>query len=561
MNYQILLAEDEEDVRRIIGQHINESDTPFEVIGEAADGVEAIEMMRALNPDILITDVCMPHLNGLEMLKSIREFNADIPTVIISGYDEFSYVKEAMRLGVREYLLKPFLPGELFEVLEKIRRGLEQQKQLERNLEGMNRRLEQTEELSRELSKEHLMRIVLEGGDQEEAKSCACQVGFPWKAHCYAVGIMHVAVMNGGVDAEVSDQSLQKYLDIVKDNYFSPELSLMEARYGMHQIVLFFAGEKTGAAEFVRLIQSGMEKTARSMERYHGIKTQCTLGNVYRDTDGLKPSYQEALDTRKKMDSPDQVFLNYRDARVRDRACGEPEQLYGKRIGELQEYLLFYVETDHLQGALEELDKLFAVYGEFPMEQSEYVSVSLLKLVLKLSDLVSKAGGRSQAWEDERIVTFLKTHFQYGSLQEARSVLTEYIRTCCSQLPHNYETQGDRLISEARAVIQKNLSNETFGLDQLAEMLHFSSNYVRQVFKARSGENFTDYLFRSRMELAGKLLLDPSSKVQDVAAATGYSNQRYFARCFKKYFSCTPTEYKERGGVGTEKVTNTGMGD
>jgi len=549
MKYQILLAEDEEDVRKTIAQSINDSDMPYEVVGEAADGIEAIEMMRTLNPDILITDVCMPHLNGLAMLKGIREFNPDIPTVIISGYDEFSYVREALHLGVREYLLKPFLPRELFDILDKIRMELERQSQLQQNLEGMSQQLQQT----RELSREHFVRRMLDGGAETELEQCAEQIDFPLNARCYVAGVLRFTTGSGGAGEKLSGdklsgENMQQYLDIIKDNYFSPELTLLEGRYGLHQLVLFFAGGKTGSSEFVRLIQEGMEKIIRSMEHYHGIGVQCTLGEVYREYQGLLSSYGQALDTWKKMISPDMVFLKYRDAKVSEKYFSVPEEAFAARISELEGYLLFHAETNHLQGALEELDKLFDIYAEFPMEKSEYVNVALTKLVLKLSDLISKAGDKMQAWEDETILNFLRTHFLYGSLQEAKAVLAEYIGKCCSQFAMIHENQRDRMIYEAKSLIQQNLANEEFGLEQLAAMLHFSPNYVRQVFKAQAGENFTDYLFRSRMEMAEQLLKNPTNKIQDVALQTGYSNQRYFARCFKKYFICTPTEYRERIG-------------
>jgi len=95
-------------------------------------------------------------------------------------------------------------------------------------------------------------------------------------------------------------------------------------------------------------------------------------------------------------------------------------------------------------------------------------------------------------------------------------------------------------------LIEKNIDNEEFGLEEASGKLYFSHNYIRQIFKQITGESFMEYLIRRRMETARELLKNGTLKIQDVAVKTGYSNQRYFASCFKKYYGCTPTEYRNQ---------------
>ena len=151
-----------------------------------------------------------------------------------------------------------------------------------------------------------------------------------------------------------------------------------------------------------------------------------------------------------------------------------------------------------------------------------------------------------RAWNDKSVLSYLKRHFTYGNLIEAKNVLAEYIKKCSAQFAQSNDDNSDKIIRNARFIIEENIGNEDFDLDILAGRLHFSSNYVRQLFKAKTGENFSDYLFRRRMEFAETLLRNPTYKIQDIAEKTGYSNQRYFARCFKKYYNSTPTEYREK---------------
>lgn len=122
--YRIIIADDEEYVRSLLTKNINQSLEDFEVIATAENGEEAVELVESLKPDILITDILMPFLSGLELIRKIQEMNFPIKTVIISGYDDFNYAKQALTLGVTDYLLKPFLRKNYMKFWAKLRMKL-----------------------------------------------------------------------------------------------------------------------------------------------------------------------------------------------------------------------------------------------------------------------------------------------------------------------------------------------------------------------------------------------------------------------------------------------------
>jgi two-component system response regulator YesN len=125
-------------------------------------------------------------------------------------------------------------------------------------------------------------------------------------------------------------------------------------------------------------------------------------------------------------------------------------------------------------------------------------------------------------------------------------MLESYVLRRCDEFSLIISNQSDKLVYDIKTLIEHNLSNEDFNLESASSQLFFSANYVRQVFKQKTGEGFTEYLIQKRMELAGELLQNPINKIQDVAQSTGYSSQRYFSSCFKKYYGSTPTEYREK---------------
>lgn len=531
--YRIVIAEDEEEVRKRIVKNINESDRGYRIVGEAGDGEQAVELVRDRKPDILLTDICMPKVNGLELIHAVRKIDKDLSIVVVSGYDEFSYAREAMSMGVREYLLKPFLPSELFEVLDKTKVLIEQQNQIAENMQNMSMELQK----NITYSKERFFHSLLEGKmGRQELEVTASDIGFGLNADWYCAGIV-------GFEASKSiemDKVMAFYIENIKECYISTDIHIHEVRNNHGQLLLFF--HKTGQSKekFQHDIRIGMEKICLSMKQYHMINAKCSVGSIYNSYEKLYRSFQEALDTWRVLLHQDRAVTIY----TRNMDC--TDMIDEERAGEMSEQLLLDIQMGDRKSAVAGMDRIIDYYAELSPDMVEYISISLVKLVLKISDIMGKTGETARAWNDQKVISYLKRHFIYGSLLEAKEVLEEYIEKCCSQFIQENANNGDKIIRNARLVIEQNLGNEEFNLDILAEALHFSPNYVRQLFKAKTGENFSDYLFRQRMELAGKLLKKTVYKIQDIAEKTGYSNQRYFARCFKKYYNLTPTEYREK---------------
>ena len=137
--YKVLLVDDEEEVRNAIEQRINWEELGFEVIGKAQNGVKAMEIAEKLQPDVVITDIKMPYMNGLELARNLKEENPGVRILILTGFDEFEYAKEAVHLEVEEYILKPINANELSECLKRLKNVLDKEREEKLNV----RKLEQ----------------------------------------------------------------------------------------------------------------------------------------------------------------------------------------------------------------------------------------------------------------------------------------------------------------------------------------------------------------------------------------------------------------------------------
>lgn len=540
--YRIVIADDEEYVRELLAKNINQTENEYEVVGKAENGAQAIELVKELKPDILITDICMPLVSGLELIEKIKELDQSVKTVIISGYDDFSYAKQALTLGVTDYLLKPFLPDEMYEVLDKIRDELERQRTLMHNIEEMQNQLENHVAVMQE----HFLRKLIENtADPDSAAEEAKKARIELNASYYSVGILRLeSNLEGG------SRDLKDFLGLVTEKYFPDSIRPYVVPMHDRPLAVVFMGDYKNPHSFLRGIREGITALHDSMEKYYDLRLSCVLGGIWQEWTQICDSYQEAMSVWRGILDTEETFLCYEEE-VKNRKAVSEEWM---RPDKLETDLMTSLLMGRKEKALELLYEILQYYGSLGVEATEFVSISLVQLVFEISSALKKAAeDQYRVWEDEKVVEYLREHFAFGSLKEARQILGEYVESCCDQFSAINEKQGDRIVYNVKELIEKNLDNEEFGLEMASAKLFFSQNYVRQIFKQITGESFTEYLIRRRMETARELLGSPVCRICDVAARTGYSNQRYFASCFKKYYGCTPTQYRnsllgEEGG-------------
>lgn len=539
--YRIIIVDDEREVRELLAKNINRSQTDFQVIGQAEDGKEAVRLVEELKPDILITDICMPFVSGLDLIRQIQELEHPVKTVIISGYDDFSYAKQAVTLGVTEYLLKPFSPDELYEVLDKIKEELERQRILMNNVQEMKAQLEVGRQL---LQEQAVRRLLRKEASSETVREMAESAGICLEHRLCAVGILRVYHNLPNQDRDIKD-----LLAMVKDSYFQKNYQTYLTRLNEKQIVMLFLGDYRSTQIFQRTIKEDMTMFEESLEKYYDLKAYCIIGSIYDNWNRIPDSYKEAMSVWKgTLECPEAVVF-YENQKNRKSAEGGGRL---QRPRELEQQLLIHIQLGQEERAVECLDEILQYYKNLDMQQGDFVSISLVELVFEISGTLTKIGGQGQVWEDENVVEYLKDHFAYSSLKDAGEMLQAYILKCCRQLNATRERQGERIAFQVKELIEQHLDDEEFGLETVSGKLFFSPNYVRQIFKQITGESFMEYLIRRRMELARELLKNSPLKIQDVAMRTGYSNQRYFSSFFKKYYGYTPTEYRNQLERGQE---------
>jgi two-component system response regulator YesN len=484
----------------------------------------------------------MPLVSGLELIQAVKNTGIAIKTVIISGYDDFAYAKTAMELGVTNYLLKPFLPDELFEVLGKMILEIENNAFLLRNMTELQTHFDENVLYIQERFLKDILRNKVDKKNLvEEGKLKKLDL----VGNYYCTGILKLQTEVASEKWNFSNQSLiEDFLLVIKDEYFDVNTKTYAVSFHDKQLTMIFCSTHADFFDFYTGIRSSLEKMNLSFQKYYNIKLVCALGKIYPRLEQTHASYEEALLVTKFILPDNNCVINYEEAKqiIANRSL-EPLR---NRPQELEEKLILNIRLARKEKALAVLSSILQYYENFYVASPEFVNMAIFGLVFSIDSGLVESGGTFRIWQDDKMKQYFKDQLLCGTLYDTKIVLENYITKRCEEFSLIITNQGDKLVYDIKTLIQHNLSNEEFNLENASSQLFFSANYVRQLFKQKTGEGFTEYLIQRRMEKAGELLQDPTNKIQDVALNTGYSTQRYFSSCFKKFYGCTPTEYREK---------------
>lgn len=529
---RVLIADDEDYVRDLLVKNIRASSLDAEVVAVADDGREALKSALLLKPDIVVTDIAMPFINGLELIRELQKAGLHTKYVVISGYDEFDYARQAISLGVKDYLLKPFLPKELTEVLKKIIQELNSQMTLQQNMSI----LKEQAQMSAGLAREKVLKALLSNKDSCREAGSDCALHGPDLSGCYYLA--GVISLTGGSFAFDSQEGVEEFLILIKDGYLPPQIRMYAVSFDGVQLAAVWCANVESGDAFLKLLRIGLGKIESSLEKYYHIQFRCALGRPYESQAELEVSYREAMAVWRGTLTAEGPILLY--------GADEEKKEEGTSSGQIREWknhIRHAVRSGQCGEALGLLQGLMKSYASLSNKKNDYISVSVSELVYTIQNDLEQAG-----YDREKTEPFssMRDRTNYGSLMDMKEMMEAYIKKCCRVVADNSEhNRAEAVVKQVKLLIEDHLEDGDVDLDWLAARVHFSASYVRQIFRQYTNESVGEHLIRKRMERAGMLLQKTSLKIQEIAEACGYDNQRYFASSFKKFYGCTPTEFKK----------------
>lgn len=537
---KVFLVEDEMVIRRGIKNSIDWEKEGYIFCGEASDGELAYPMIIKEKPDILITDIRMPFMDGLELCKLVKKELPNIKILILSGYDEFDYAKEAIRLGVTEYLLKPISSGKLLEALngvsESIRREKEDKDLVRKYMEEMRENTEHEKQkfFEQMIAGNLSMADALETGKKYEMNLSAGMYNLLLFRFTLGEENRKSGELLG--EAEYAIEKLTERLEYV-----------FEFQRGVEGwAFLLMADNEEQMSERVKELSKDLEEI---MKNYSTIAYFGEIGQPVARLRELEESFREAeraLAARFTMEL--NRIISVEDIRMAQNV-DTLDDIEITSFGEIEKTRTM-LEKFLNNGAEDEIDEFVDVYiNELPEENlksvlmRQYIIMDAYIVMMSFCEKIEGIEGEMQA-QSEELKNSMKTS---QTLEEIKN----YIRMLLKKIIGVRDTISGRRYSDiieiAKDQIRKTYMSDEISLNTIAAEVGMSPSYFSSIFSKEMGKTFVEYLTEIRMDRAKELLMCSSMKTSEIGYEVGYKDPHYFSYIFKKTQNCTPKEFRARG--------------
>jgi two-component system response regulator YesN len=522
MLYKVFLVEDEIVTREGIRDNVDWKAAGFEFCGEAPDGEMALPLIEATQPDLLITDIKMPFMDGLQLCKIIREHMPWIKIIILSGHDEFNYAQTAIKLGVAEYLLKPVSVKDLHQVLQRTVVKLDQERIERERLKQLREQLDDNLLLIRE---KFLLRLVLGGVSSAEAIEQSEQLGLDLIASYYLALLIKTELPESSQPNAYQEyqQVGHTILGLVGTN---PDI--LWAQKDLEELVLLMKGDNLEQLNQEAVFLAGLIK--QEVEEKMSCVLRIGLGSPQQRLGEIHHSYAEAL----------------AKAGANEKA---PAQETDERLDAIEHAKLDQAALEHYlkSGSALDFNLFFDVYLQ-PVSEAAQRSRLLkqyifLDILLTAAQFVSDLGGDAnqvlpEIGQVETLMEGIKTLDEIKG--EIRKILTAVLSFRDGQVD-NHQAQ---VIHHAQDYIDHHFFDADLSLQQVAAQVNLSASHFSVVFSQAMGETYRDYLTRVRIERAKELLRTTDLMCAEIAYRCGYNDPHYFSYIFKKNTGVTPQKFR-----------------
>lgn len=508
--YKVLIVDDERIIREGIANVIEWEQHKLILAGTAKDGIEAYEMINNINPDIVITDIIMPGMNGLDLIAKVSEEYKDITFVILSGHGEFNYASKAMAFGVKHYILKPCDENTIIPVLEKV---IQEKNEKENFLESINYNLKK---VIPQVKEQFLREFVMEG------KYSSYEIDY----------FLHL-------------------FDIKEDKFklivlkIDGECDLLE-KFALRNIACEVIGENR--VNLSSIVENNIVVLINTidLEELSALFTRIkeTFFRHFRAVISIAVSNENSFINIQEMYTEVQECLKY-EFYLGEGSIITNEDVKFKDTDEVSEFKIDYdaiavaIKTGDIESIDLKIKSFFEIVDKkkLEIEIAKTYCIELFLVIIRQQNLEEIREYSKGIWKIETMHT-LNQIYEYIKAEAAKISQSNYEKT-----NKNYGI----IINDVVKCIEENIDNENLSLTWIAkEVLFMNENYLGKLFYKQTNEKFSQYVMRKRMEKAKELFLNYDYKIYEVAEKTGFGdNTQYFSQVFKKYTGNTPSDYKK----------------
>lgn len=525
--YGLMVCDGEQAVIESICHIVEKECSSIKVVGTAGSGKEAVEKTLAAKPDIILTEIKLPGINGIEAIKEIKKVQSDIKIVIISAYEFFEYAKQAVELGVSRYLIKPVRKEILADTLNMITARLDEERQKYRRELEAKERLEKMQSAA-----EHCFIYSLlynQAGIDDITK---------YKSEFFDIneqtGFIFIMTFSkkekeSGHEAPTRDcLDVHDIYDFIKEN-LKHKWKCIVGPVMPDRVVVYAAQDLNDVYRQRVQAVTCIEELMHLLEEKFNVRLKAGIGRVHDDNEMIA-SYQEALTALNSID-------DRRIAHIDDISPSKPDAECEAAVQEHK--LLDALENGEVYKCLSVLSDIFRKYQDFT--DQELVRFRIIEMMAAVRHIAMKNGLKDDTGSGRHI----KKLMSCGSGKELEQTCTEQLRYVACEIFRRKKSSAGKIVEMTNMLINERY-NQGLNLDDVSRELHISPHYLSRLYKSETGENFIDRLTSVRIENAKKLMRENRYSVKEVCYMSGYSDPNYFSKLFKKHVGVSPTDYQKQ---------------
>ncbi len=533
--YRILLVDDEALIREAVSENVKWGQYGYELAGSCENGDEALAFIEREPVDVVLTDICMPYVDGMELSKKLYEDYPLIKIIILSGYDDFDYAKKAIRYGVKEYLLKPITAVEMGDVLLKLKAEMDKERKTERKISELERAYRKGQE---RLYSDALLHLIRGSKAEEEIGRELETVGLNLTAAVYRVAVIELDIYAKANKLDEKQKRESALMAFVLHN-ISQEIVMRceagEVCQGKDQRTYLLL-HTFRPADFGRMVREVCYEIIGQMNRIMQLAVNIGLGSCVTEREKIYVSYEEAEEA-----------LEYRYTMGGNRMLEIDVIRAGKKqadVDGLLEGMALHVRENDGGKLEEDFDEL-----ENALRECLYDRRSAAVILQRVVDMLDELCRLSEMEKEQRTASkeeILETVLSVEGLEEAVNVLGKYCMGVGKKLDGKKNIGGRKYAVQAMDYIEKNYGDCELSLQSVCSYLNISASRFSTIFKQAMGTTFMDVLTGIRMQKAKELLEYTDMKNYEIAERVGFNDSHYFSIAFKKATGETPTEYAKK---------------
>ena len=534
--YSIILVDDEEEVRKSIIKQIDWESAGFQVVGDAENGEDALEKIEVLEPDVVLTDIRMPYMDGLTLAEKIRQRYPSTKVVIFSGYDDFEYAQKAIKLNVTEYILKPVNVEELTSILKRIKSNLDEEIEEKRNVSRLRENYRKSLPIIREQFFNDMVHRRL-ADDLIESKLREYDIPITGARKWIIAAI----------DVEKSDDRSKKTLSLHEEEELIPISVMQIVREKLKSYCRFSLFQSTAEAGMVVIAALDDDNTTTGLidvlgdicketKRILEVPVTIGIGHSVTGLSKIAGSYQsavEALGYKAVVGSGITIYINDMEpvgsGKLEFDNSDESDFISAVKFGPDEKIEAVMVR---ISGKLESARVHYRQQQVYVFGVLNTVIQMIQQYDLNLEEIL---GGELEYLS---VIDKLQKREEFGEW------LLKTARKMNQAINQERDMTTRQVIQQAKQYIMDNYQNPDLSVEMICRHLHMSPAYFSTMFKKETGQAYIAYLPEIRLNKAVELLNKTDDKTYVIASKVGYQEQNYFSYVFKKKFGVSPTKFR-----------------